>query len=103
MKKELKKQIRAAEAIIINEDWNAGIAFQRYGWTRRTLLREIPDNQRRKIVGAAKNAVKAFRKTVGGAFIRPTAERIAARRALAELIFYTADAAMVEMLENNND
>lgn len=97
--KEIKKQIKAADRVIVAEDM-AGNAFHWYGWVTRPQYREIwKPSDKRKVKAAAKVTVKAFAKNPDGTFRRCAAVRAAARMALAKLIFELADESMVEMLE----
>lgn len=100
MKKEIKRQIKAANRLIVTNDWG-GDAYLIYGWVTRPLSREIWKlSDKRKVRAAAKVAVKAFARNSDGSFRRCGKVRAAARNSLAEVIFRLADKALVEMLEN---
>lgn len=92
MKKEFKKQIKAAVRLTKVEGWNAidGVTVDYVhaypiAWVRNS------NQSRRRIKAATKAAVKAFAKNADGSFRRCAVVRSAARRNLAEVIFREAN------------
>lgn len=102
MKKEIRKQIRAANRVIIDYEWakEGCTVFNHYGWLWQPTYRNVYGrSDRRAVKRAAKEAVKAFAKNADGSFRRCGKVRAAARLNLARVIFDRAEKAMFEMLE----
>lgn len=98
MNREMRKQIKAANHLIVTNDW-FGEAFSVYGLVTPPQSREIWKlSDKRKVRAAAKVAAKAFAKNKDGTFRRCGKVRAKARNALAEVICELADKALVEML-----
>lgn len=103
MKKEIRREIRRADKIIVEGDW-AGSAFCQHGWVWRPTSRNAwRISDRRAIKAAAKEAVKAFARNADGSFRRCGKVRADARMNLARVIFERADACMCAMLEGERN
>lgn len=103
MKKEIRREIRRANKVIVRDDW-AGVAYLHYGWLwRPTSWNAWRISDRRAIKAAAKEAVKAFARNADGSFRRCGKVRADARMNLARVIFERADACMCAMLEGKRN
>ena len=87
MKKDLKKQIKAAFRLIA-AGYKSGDCASRYGgWYYRLDDRRYIDRRGWKVIrAAARQAVKAFKKNANGTFRRCAAVRVAARQAVIDAI-----------------
>ena len=102
MKKVIRREIRRADKIIVENDW-MGVAYLHYGLLWRPTSRNAwRISDRRAIKAAAKDAVKAFAKNADGTFRRCAKVRAEARMRLARVIFERADICMGVMLEGDN-
>lgn len=102
MKKEIRREIRRADKIIVENDW-LGVAYLLYGRIQHPTSRNAwRISDRRAIKAAAKDAVKAFAKNADGTLRRCEKVRDEASMRLARVIFERADICMGLMLEDGN-